>query len=119
MRLAGLRILTTPEKRAKVFFDHVVRPAAGDGAQIEHPVLKKDWPVPGDEAATLIKLVADTDWAAVKQRVAADESTEGGTVFQIIITRGAETFELQTAKIGNHPELKQIVSIVKQVSGVP
>lgn len=109
----------TPDKQAKVFFDHEAR-ASGGRLTVEHKTLKRDWPV--KDAALATKLdgaVGTLDWAKLAETLSAEKPTEGATVFHFTVSRGETTVELSTARIEEHPRLVEIVQALQQVTGVP
>jgi hypothetical protein len=110
-------LFDTPEKRAKVFFDH--RASVKEGRiQVEHKTLSKTWPMK-DGAPSFDALLAKTDWGTLATNLAAEKGSEGGTVFLFTITRGETKHELKTAELDAHPPLLEIVKALKATTGVP
>ncbi len=109
----------TPEKRAKVFFDHAA--SVKDGRlQVEHKTLKKNWTLDNAaEAAELDQLMTSTDWKKMKMRTSLEEAQEGGTIFGFNVTVGATAVELKTGNLDAYKGLKRIVELLKKTAGVP
>ncbi len=112
-------LFDTPEKRAKAFFDHEAK-AEGGRIRVAHKSLERDWQIEEPKAAAeLDRLVSSIDWAALAERVAAEEPSEGGTQFHFAFTRGERTVEIETTNVGAYPELPPILDALKAVTGAP
>lgn len=112
-------IFDTPDKQAKVFFDHEAR-SSGGRLTVEHKTLKRDWPVKDAALATKLDgVVGALDWAKLAETLSAEKPTEGATVFHFTVSRGETTVELSTARLEEHPRLLEIVQSLKQITGVP
>ena len=108
----------TPEKRAKVFFNHTASVTDGQ-LVVEHKTLNKQWPAKQAVAAELDALMTATSWKELKAKTAAEEPMEGGTKFHFIVTVGDDKVELSTGDLDAHAQLKKVVETLKAVSGVP
>lgn len=109
----------TPEKRARVLFDHEAK-AAGGRIEVTQRTLKRRSPIKDDDAAAeLDRLVRTVDWAALEKRVAAEEPSEGATEFRFEVSLGDETTAFRTTDLESHPDLVTIVETLRTVVGVP
>jgi hypothetical protein len=106
----------TPEKRAKVFFDHAAS-VEGDRVVVEHKTLGKRF---DDEGSQLDALLTKTEWAKVDAAVKNDPPSEGGTVFHFTIAVGpGPRVEIVTSQVEKHPELTQLLDELKRITSVP
>ncbi|MBW2529280.1 MAG: hypothetical protein JRI23_34205 [Deltaproteobacteria bacterium] len=109
----------SPDKKAKVFFDHEAK-AVGGKVEVTQRTLGKTVAVKDAAlAAELDRLVRGVDWPAAKQRTGSEEPSEGGTQFRFEVRIGEALVELQTADLDSHPELVKIVHHLKKIAGVP
>jgi hypothetical protein len=109
----------SPEKKAKVFFDHEAR-AVGGRVKVTQRTLGKESPIKDSKvAADLDQLVRSLDWPAMKQRTASEEPSEGGTEFRFEVRLGDDEVKLRTTSLESYPELVKIVDGLKSAAGVP
>jgi hypothetical protein len=109
----------SPQKKAKVFFDHEAR-AVGGSVKVTQRTLAKEFPVKDSRAAAdLDQLVRTLDWPAMKQRTAGEEPSEGATEFRFEVRLGDDEVKLQTTNLESYPELAKIVEALKSAAGVP
>lgn len=100
----------------KLFWNHRLR-ISGNEAKLEHPGLKKKWVFPnGEKVADLARRI---DWKAVAVAAGKAPPQEGGTVFQFAVKRGDEQYTFQVLNVDAHPNLRQLMGMVHQLSGVP
>lgn len=110
----------TPEKKAKVLFDHEAGLDEGR-IRVVHKTLQKDWLIKDEALAKeLDALVRGTAWDEVKQRIAKEKPSEGATEFTLTVTLGEQSpLQLTTTDIDQHPELRRLKDILKDVAGMP
>ncbi len=109
----------TPEKKAKVLFDHFAQVQQGR-VQVEHKTLGKSWPLQDDQKAmALDRVMTSTDWSKMQLRCSLEGAIAGGTIFTLAIDLGGKKVELRTGKLDAYPELKTIVETLQSVAGMP
>lgn len=112
-------LFDTPEKRAKLFFDHQAQ-ATGGNIKVTQRSLGKEVAVKDPKVAVdLDKLVRSIDWAAVKQRTEAEEPTEGATQFKFEVVLGDQAVEMETTNLDDYPDLANVVGLLRLAAGVP
>jgi hypothetical protein len=111
-------LLDTPEKKAKMLFDHLAT-AKGGKVVVEHKTLNETAEVDADAAAALDLHMTSVDWAAVMEAAKKDGATEGGTVFEFEIRVGDASWSITTTHLESHPELVKVVDAVKAATGRP
>jgi hypothetical protein len=110
-------LFDTPEKKAKVFFDHHAQ--VNDGrVEVKHGTLNQSWPMK-DAAQAFDTLMASTDWSALEQQLGKEGGSEGGTIFHFTIMHAGTKHELKTANLDAYPPLLEIVKTLKATAGVP
>lgn len=108
----------SPEKKAKVFFDH--HAVAADGkVTVEQRTLGKTSEVAAEAAAAFDTHMQGVDWEAVMAAAKKDGGSEGGTQFKFSITVGEASWEITTSNIEKHPDLLKVVDAVKAATGKP
>ena len=111
--------IDTPEKKAKVLFDHFAQVQEGR-VQVEHKTLSKSWPLQDDQqAVALDRVMTSTDWDKMKLRCSFEGAIAGGTIFTFVVGLGDKQIELRTGNLDAYPELKTIVETLKSVAGMP
>lgn len=108
----------TPEKKAKVFFDHHAV-AKGGKVTVKHNTLGTTSEVEADAAASLDTHMTGVDWEAVMKAAQKDGATEGGTVFEFSVTVGQASWKITTTNIEKHPDLMKVVDALKAATGKP
>jgi hypothetical protein len=109
----------TPEKKAKLLFDHFAQVQEGR-VEVEHKTLTKRYPLQDEQkAVALDDVMTGTDWDKMKLRCSLEGAIDGGTIFTLVIDVRGKKVELQTGKVDAYPELKTIVETLKGVAGMP
>jgi len=114
-------LFPTPEAAAKVLYDHEASVVDGR-VVVLHKTLEKEFPIKDTVAGQALETaVLDTDWATVAAKTKSEAPSEGGTEYQLTITRsdGSDTIELLTTNIDAYPELVRILATLRSAAGVP
>jgi hypothetical protein len=108
----------TPEKRAKVLYDHRAT-VADNRVTVEHKTLGKSFDAKESIAVELDDVLTTADWEKIAVKTGLEEGIATGTIYTLVVTKGDKTFEIKTARADVYPEVKKVLDLLRAVAGAP
>jgi hypothetical protein len=118
MRPLDAASVDTPEKRAKVLYDHEAS-VVDNHVVVAQKTLGKSFDAKESLGVELDDVLTTADWDKIAVKTGLEEGIATGTIYKLVITRGDKKVEIATARVDKYPEVKKVVDTLRAIAGMP